>query len=76
MIDQEAPKFGNDDDYVDSISRDIMLVIRQECDRWTDIYGKSYILDGTTASAPIGAGMILPATCDARRQAEPFTSWS
>jgi choline trimethylamine-lyase len=72
LIEQDAPKFGNDNDYVDSISRDIMLAIRRECDKWTDIYGKPFILDGTTASAPIGAGMILPATCDARRQAEPF----
>jgi len=72
MIEQETPKFGNDDDYVDCISRDIMLTIRRECDKWTDIYGKPFILDGTTASAPIGAGMILPATCDGRMQAEPF----
>ncbi|MGC9324204.1 MAG: pyruvate formate lyase family protein [Desulfomonilia bacterium] len=72
MIEREAPKFGNDDDYVDSISRHIMLKVRQECDKWVDIYGKPFILDGTTASAPIGAGMILPATCDARRSSEPF----
>ncbi len=72
MIEQDCPKFGNDDDSVDAISRDIMRVVRAECDKWNDIYGKPFILDGTTASAPIGAGMILPATCDARRQAEPF----
>jgi formate C-acetyltransferase len=72
MILNEAPKFGNDNDYVDSISRDIMEKVREECGKITDIYGNPYILDGTTASAPIGAGMLLPATCDARRTAEPF----
>lgn len=72
MIDNEAPKFGNDDDYVDSISRAIMEKVRIECSKCIDIYGKPYVLDGTTASAPIGAGMLLPATCDARKAAEPF----
>lgn len=72
MIETETPKFGNDNDDVDSLSREIMRVVRRECDRWTDIYGKPYILDGTTASAPIGAGMILPATFDGRKAGEPF----
>lgn len=72
MIERDAPKFGNDYDYVDLISRDIMRLVRAQCDRWTDIYGKPYILDGTTASAPIGAGMILPATFDGRKAGEPF----
>lgn len=72
MIMNEAPKFGNDDDYVDSISRAIMEKVSRECGKCIDIYGKPYILDGTTASLPIGAGMILPATCDARKAAEPF----
>lgn len=72
MILNEAPKFGNDDDYVDSISRAVMEKVRSECSKCIDIYGNPYVLDGTTASAPIGAGMLLPATCDARKAAEPF----
>jgi choline trimethylamine-lyase len=72
MIEKDAPKFGNDSDYVDFITRDIMLKIKAECDKLLDIYGKPYILDGTTASAPIGAGMLLPATFDARKEVEPF----
>lgn len=72
MIINEAPKFGNDNDYVDSISRDIMEKVRQECGKCIDIYGEPYILDGTITSAPIGTGMILPATCDARKAGEPL----
>ena len=72
LIDQGVPKFGNDNDYVDLITRDIMYKVKAECDKFLDIYGKPYLLDGTTASAPIAAGMLLPATFDARRQAEPF----
>ncbi|MBN2297198.1 MAG: hypothetical protein JXM72_01320 [Deltaproteobacteria bacterium] len=72
MIRNDVPKFGNDNDYVDTISREIMEKVRQVCNDWSDIYGNPYILDGTTASAPIGAGMMLPASCDARKAAEPF----
>lgn len=72
MIEKDVPSFGNDNDYVDSISRDIMEKVKQECNNWTDIYGNPFVLDGTTASAPIGAGMLLPASCDARKAGEPF----
>jgi formate C-acetyltransferase len=71
-IEKEVPKFGNDDDYVDRISRDVMLKIKEICDKSIDIYGKPYLIDGTTASAPIGVGMMLPATLDGRRAFEPL----
>ncbi|MFZ2633836.1 MAG: pyruvate formate lyase family protein [Desulfosalsimonadaceae bacterium] len=72
MIEQKVPKFGNDDDYVDLISRDIMLKVKEVCDHSIDIYGNPHLIDGTTASAPIGVGMLLPATFDGRKAGEPF----
>lgn len=72
MIEQKVPKFGNDDDYVDLISRDIMLKVKEVCDHSIDIYGNPHLIDGTTASAPIGMGMLLPATFDGRKAGEPF----
>jgi formate C-acetyltransferase len=72
MIDRTVPKFGNDVDYVDLISRDIMLKFKSVCDHSIDIYGNPLLTDGTTASAPIGMGMYLPATFDGRKAGEPF----
>jgi choline trimethylamine-lyase len=72
MIDRKVPKFGNDEDYVDLISRDIMLKVKKVCDYSIDIYGNPHLIDGTTASAPIGMGMLLPATFDGRKFGEPF----
>jgi choline trimethylamine-lyase len=71
-IEHEVPKFGNDNDYVDTLSREIMFKVRAVCDKSIDIYGKPYLLDGTTASAPIGVGMLTPPTLDARKANEPF----
>lgn len=72
MIEQSVPKFGNDNDYVDFISRDIMLKVKDVADHSIDIYGNPHLIDGTTASAPIGIGMLLPATFDGRKAGEPF----
>jgi formate C-acetyltransferase len=71
-IDTEVPKFGNDNDEVDLLSRRIMLKVKEVCDHSFDIYGNPYILDGTTASGPISFGMMLPATFDGRKSNEPF----
>jgi formate C-acetyltransferase len=67
-----VPRFGNDNDYVDIFSRDIMVKVKEECDKSIDIYGNRYIMDGTTASGPINAGMLMPATFDGRRAGEPL----
>jgi formate C-acetyltransferase len=72
MIEQEVPKFGNDNDYVDMFARDIMVYVKSCCDKSIDIYGKPYLIDGTTASGPINTGMLCPATFDGRMANEPF----
>lgn len=72
LINERVPRFGNDDDYVDQITVEIMRTVKAVCGRSIDIYGNPYVLDGTTASAPIGAGMILNATFDGRKANEPF----
>lgn len=72
MIEQEVPRFGNDNDYVDMIARDIMVYVQYECNRNLDMYGKPYMIDGTTASGPINAGMLMPATFDGRMSNEPL----
>ena len=72
MIEQEVPRFGNDNDYVDMIARDIMVYVQYECNRNLDIYGKPHMIDGTTASGPINAGMLMPATFDGRISNQPL----
>ena len=50
LIHEKVPRFGNDDDYVDQMSVAIMRKVKAVCDRSIDIYGKPYVLDGTTAT--------------------------
>ena len=39
---QDAPKYGNDDDYVDDIARRIGNHYYEEAHKYTDIYGKTF----------------------------------
>jgi len=66
----EAPKFGNDDDYVDSISSEIGKRITIETMKCKTNYGTPCIPDGTVASAFWFLGKGCEATPDGRKARE------
>ncbi|MBS7269526.1 MAG: hypothetical protein KIH10_11910, partial [Candidatus Freyarchaeota archaeon] len=68
----EAPKFGNDDDYVDSISREVAKRVTQETMKCKTNLGTPVIPDGTVASAFWLWGRICEATPDGRKAGETF----
>jgi len=68
----KAPKFGNDDDYVDLISREMGKRITKETMKFKTIFGTPYITDGTVASAFYLHGATCPATPDGRKARETF----
>jgi formate C-acetyltransferase len=68
----EAPKFGNDDDSVDLLSREMGKRIAKETTKFKTIFGSHYITDGTVASAFYLHGATCPATPDGRKAREPF----
>lgn len=67
-----APKFGNDDDYVDSISRELGKRISEETQKCKTNRGTPVVVDGTAATAWWSFGRVCAATADGRRAGDPF----
>ncbi len=67
-----APKFGNDDDYVDLISREVARRISEETRRCKTNRGTAVIVDGTAATAWWSMGRVCAATPDGRRAGDAF----
>ena len=67
-----APKFGNDDDYVDVLAREVHYqtekVIEEAVNRW-GLHGRG---DGSGVSATYGLSLECPATPDGRKNGDYF----
>lgn len=72
----EAPKFGNDDDYVDMISREFARRVTEETMKCKTNLGSPCIPDGTAATAWWSFGRICGATPDGRIAGEAFNDGS
>ena len=72
----EAPKFGNDDDYVDLISRELGRRIAEETRKCKTNRNTSVVPDGTTATAWWSFGRICGATPDGRLAGDAFNDGS
>jgi pyruvate-formate lyase len=66
----KVPKFGNDDDYVDLIARDVFYKSQDEVKKHTDIHGSPLTLDGSIAGAYWVWGRKVGATPDGRKAKE------
>ncbi|MCX5999079.1 MAG: hypothetical protein NTU41_05655, partial [Chloroflexi bacterium] len=67
-----APKFGNDDDYVDRIAQKLHFRITEETQKFKTYYGYSYDVDGTNAAMGYFLGVDVPATAEGRKATEPL----
>jgi len=67
-----APKFGNDDEYVDSIAEKVHFRIKEETEKFTTYYGYPYDTDGTNASVGYFLGFDVAATPEGRKAREPL----
>jgi len=69
---QGAPKYGNDDDYVDSIAVDIATRMTQLAAARTNAFGGIYRCGFSTPSTHVLYGRRCGATPDGRRKGESF----
>jgi formate C-acetyltransferase len=75
---QDAPKYGNDDDYVDSLIREAYDVYIDEMKKYHNTrYGRGpiggvYYAGTSSISANVPQGAITPATPDGRKAGEPL----
>jgi formate C-acetyltransferase len=68
----EPPKFGNDDDYVDSIARDFYTRTNKVVKSFKNIWGWSFNEDGTGASTYYNYSGLTGATPDGRKDRDLF----
>jgi formate C-acetyltransferase len=69
----DIPKFGNDDDYVDMLAKEVHERTEGVLREFTDEHGLRYHGDGSAVSATYGLSLDTPATPDGRKDGEPFS---
>ncbi|MDD5127196.1 MAG: pyruvate formate lyase family protein [Dehalococcoidales bacterium] len=67
-----APKFGNDDDYVDVIARDMQNKATQTFHSFKNIWGGPFMEDGTGGASYFAWSGLTWATPDGRKSADMF----
>jgi pyruvate formate-lyase/glycerol dehydratase family glycyl radical enzyme len=67
MLQEKAPKFGNDDDYVDSIVKRVVESFADEAEKYTNCRGGRFRPGLTAVTAHVGMGREVGATPDGRR---------
>ena len=72
----KAPKFGNDDDYVDLVSREVGRRISEETNKCKTNWGTGVNCDGTAATAWWSFGRVCCATPDGRKSGDPYNDGS
>jgi pyruvate-formate lyase len=67
-----APKFGNDDPYVDQVAREVADLFASAIQQYTPCRGGVYGPSTQTLTANVPQGMVVGATPDGRRAGEPL----
>ncbi len=67
-----APKYGNDDDYVDSLAKAVHHRTEDVIEAFTSNWGLKYVGDGSGVSGTYGLAFDTSATPDGRKDADPF----
>jgi len=68
----QIPKFGNDDDYVDLLAKEVHERSEAIYQEFTNEHGAKWRGDGSGVSATYGLALSTPATPDGRKNGEPF----
>lgn len=72
MLLNKAPKFGNDNAYVDGIYREMMQFIAANVQEWPDARGGRYSFNVHSQTVNVSHGLVCGATPDGRLAGEPF----
>jgi formate C-acetyltransferase len=69
----KAEKYGNDDEYADSLAVEVVDMVCDELSKMKDTQGRSYAADLIPTTTHIYFGSITGATPDGRRAGEPLS---
>ena len=67
-----APKFGNDEEFVDKIAREVANLFADAIQRYTPVRGGVYGPTTQTLTANVPQGLVVGATPDGRRKGQPL----
>jgi formate C-acetyltransferase len=73
MFLNRAPKYGNDDDEVDAIAKELVDIFSAELDRHPNPRGGSFTTSLYSVTVHIAMGAMLGATPDGRKRSEPLS---
>ena len=68
-----APKYGNDDDYVDDFAKKVYYGISERTRKYKNIFGDRYDYDGSSSSMYYGYSGLTNATPDGRKDGDNFS---
>jgi pyruvate-formate lyase len=68
-----VPKFGNDDDYVDSVVNEVLTHFRSELDKYKGFAGVKFTLAAGAVTSNIDFGKLVGALPDGRKAGEPLS---
>ncbi|MEO0278006.1 MAG: pyruvate formate lyase family protein [candidate division WOR-3 bacterium] len=70
---ENAPKFGNDNDYVDKIVNEVIIIIQEEVEKYEGPFGNSkYTVAAGNVVANVSFGKVTGALPDGRRAGQPL----
>ena len=72
MVIRDVPKYGNDNAYVDRLAAEVHKKTADTIKQFKDMYGYSYIADGSGTSANFGFSVATGATPDGRRDGDTY----
>lgn len=72
LLINKPPKFGNDNEYVDGIYREMMHFIAGSVQQWPDARGGRYSFNVHSQTVNVSHGLVTGATPDGRKAGEPF----
>jgi formate C-acetyltransferase len=73
MFLNRSPKYGNDDDRVDEIARDVVRIFSSELDRYPNPRGGSFSTSLYSVTSHVGLGGLTAATPDGRKRSTPLS---
>ena len=68
----EAPKFGNDDDEVDLLARDVIERTTKVFEKYNNLYDQHFVEDGSGGASYFAFSALTGATPDGRKDKEEF----
>jgi len=73
VLASKAPKYGNDDNYVDSLAREVSILYAKEVEKYVNLRGGRFQPGLYSVSSHVPLGKVVGATPDGRKSGQPLS---